>query len=269
MIIFPKIDPVLFEIGNIKIYWYSLSYIITIIISYIFLKKQNKKLNIANEQQIDDFSTYFVLSLLVGGRLGYVIFYDFSFYFHNPIKILQVWEGGMSWHGAFLTTCITIFLFTKMNKIPLFKLSDVIVRTIPIGFFLGRITNFLNQELIGRPVDPNFPLAVIFPNDPNVIPRHPSQLYEAFGEGFLLFILVNLCAKFFSHKQGWNSMIFIFGYLVARFVCEFFRQPDPQIGFIFHYFTLGQIFNIVIFIGIIIYGICKINKKKINNIDIL
>lgn len=263
MFIFP--DPVLFSIGPVQIHWYAFAYVLTIIISYIFLKKQNKTLNIASEQQIDDFSTYVTLALLLGGRFGYVIFYDFIFYLHNPAKILQVWEGGMSWHGAFIAICATIVLFCKKNNIPIFKLSDLIVRTIPIGFFFGRIANFLNQELLGRPVAPNFPLAIIFPNDSQQISRHPSQLYEAFGEGLMLFLLINLCAKFFPSKKGLNSIMFILGYGIIRFVCEFFRQPDSQIGFIFAHFTLGQIFNLLMIIGVIAYFGHQIYQKRLLN----
>lgn len=262
MLIFPEIDPVLISFGSVKIYWYAFAYVITIIISYIFLKQQNKKLQILNEQQIDDLSTYLVLNMLIGGRMGYIIFYDLQFYIQNPEKILKIWQGGMSWHGAFLAIFFTIYFFCKRNKIVFWKISDVIVYTIPIGFFLGRIANFINQELIGRPVNQNFPLAIIFPADSMQIPRHPSQLYEAFGEGFILFLCVNLIAKFFPNKQGLNSIIFIINYLIIRFICEFFRQPDSQIGFVFHYFTLGQILNILILIAIFSYFIYKINIKK-------
>lgn len=259
---FPIIDPVLLSLGPLKIHWYALAYLFTIIVTYLFLKNQNQKKHIISDEKIDELSIYLILSVILGGRLGYILFYNFSFFLHNPQKIFMINEGGMSWHGAFFGIIITIWLFCRAYKIKFFNIADIIVRTIPIGFFLGRITNFLNQELIGRPAPPNFPLAVIFHKDPLQIPRHPSALYEAFGEGLLLFLMINFMAYFFPKKTGLNSMIFLFGYPIIRIICECFRQPDPQIGFFFEAFTLGQILSFSMILGGIVFLLMKASKYQ-------
>lgn len=262
MLTFPNINPVLLNIGPLQLHYYALSYLITIVISYCFLKYKNKKLQITNSENIESFATHCIFSIILGGRLGYVIFYDLKYYLANPLQIFQIWEGGMAWHGAFIGIVITCYLFSRKHQIPFFALPDVIVRTIPIGFFLGRITNFLNQELIGRSVDPNFPLAITFPNDPYQIPRHPSQLYEAFAEGLILLLIINFIAWKFLKKSGLNTLVFVIGYAIARIICEFFRQPDPQIGFIGSFFTLGQLFSVFMIMSSIITIICMNNQQK-------
>ena len=249
----PSIDPIIFSISFFDIRWYSLAYILAFIIGLQLIKFFNKKINLKlTNKLIDDFFIWAVIGVIIGGRLGYVLFYQFKIFLTNPIQILYIWEGGMSFHGGLLGIIIATFIFTKLNNINFFLLADLISLVAPIGLFLGRIANFINVELIGRVTE--FPLAIIYPTIDN-LPRHPSQLYEALFEGIILFIiLVIISLKMKSrNNSGVVSAYFLIFYGLFRFLIEFLRQPDQHIGLFFNLFTMGQLLCIpFLFFGLIL-----------------
>ncbi len=259
MLKYPDISPTIFTIGPFQIRWYGLLYIISFFIGYIYIKKQYKKQNIKiDKQQYDNLLYEVMLGVVLGGRLGYVLFYNFSYYLHNPLKIFAVWEGGMSFHGGALGVIIAGLLFAKRHKFNFYRLADPAMPIVAVGLGLGRIGNFINGELYGRPA--NVPWAMIFPDDPKHIPRHPSQLYEFFLEGILLSTLTYIIYKK-GLKNGVVFWSFIGLYGVFRIIVEFFRQPDPQLGFILlHHFTMGQLLSSFMIISAFI-GIFIIYKK--------
>ena len=239
-------DPVAFQIFSLEIRWYSLSYIFGIILGWFYCKKfliKDKKI----VNLFDDLITYLIIGIIIGGRLGYVIFYNPIYYSNNLIEIFMIWNGGMSFHGGVLGTIIATYIFGKKNNINYYIFLDLIAMSAPIGIFLGRISNFINSELYGRQTDIFW--AVIFKKIDN-LSRHPSQIYEAFFEGIILFILLNFVfKKYFFKSPGIISSIFIIFYSLFRFLIEFTREPDAQLGFIFLNFTLGQIISIIFFIA--------------------
>jgi len=248
-------DPVAFQIFSIEIRWYSLSYIFGIILGWFYCKKlliKDKKI----VNLFDDLITYLIIGIIIGGRLGYVIFYNPIYYSKNLIEIFMIWNGGMSFHGGVLGTIIATYIFGKKNNINCYIFLDLIAMSAPIGIFLGRISNFINSELYGRQTDIFW--AVIFKKIDN-LSRHPSQIYEAFFEGIILFILLNFVfKKYFFKSPGIISSIFIIFYSLFRFLIEFTREPDAQLGFIFLNFTLGQIISIIFFIA----GLSLFYKKN-------
>ena len=237
--VLPYIDPVLISLGPIQIRWYSLAYIFGIIATILWLKYINKNQNLLSKKAYDNWISWAVLSIIIGGRLGYVLFYNSSYYFNNPLEILAFWHGGMSFHGGLIGVIIGMFLFCKKYQINYLKFMDIIAIIAPIGLFFGRIANFINMELYGRFTESKF--GIIFPGGGNY-PRHPSQLYEAFFEGILLFIILFFCYKKTKliNDHGKISAIFLIFYGSARFGVEFFREPDHHLGFIMQNFTMGQ-----------------------------
>jgi phosphatidylglycerol---prolipoprotein diacylglyceryl transferase len=251
-------DPVAFEILSLEIRWYSLSYIIGIILGWAYCKKK-----IIKDQYIlalfDDFITYLIIGLIIGGRLGYVLFYNLKYYLENPFEILMVWNGGMSFHGGLIGIIFVTQLFSKKHSVNQFMLLDLVALSAPIGIFFGRIANFINSELIGRAAD--IPWSVQFVLIDN-IKRHPSQLYEAFFEGIILFLLLRyFFKKNYLQSPGKISSLFLIFYSLFRFFAEFFRAPDSQIGYLILNLTLGQLISILFFItGILLYYL-KNNEK--------
>ncbi len=262
----PNFDPVIFSIGPLAIRWYSLAYILGIVFTFLILKKFNSKSKIMSDKALDDWIMWAVLGIIIGGRLGYVLFYNFGYYLANPIDILAIWQGGMSFHGGLLGAIVGMVLFCRKYKIDFLKLTDILSISAPIGLFFGRIANFINMELYGRVTDSKF--GIIFPNA-GPLPRHPSQLYEAFLEGFLSFIILILLVKFtkIQNKKGFLSGLFLIFYASSRIFVEQFREPDEQIGFIFNYLTMGQILSIpLIIIGlVVIFRSLKINNGTVPN----
>ena len=246
-------DPVAFEFLTFEIRWYSLSYIAGIILAWIYIKKFILK-ETEYSKYIDDLISYVIIGVIIGGRLGYVIFYNFEYYFSNPLEILMIWTGGMSFHGGVLGVIISTYLFCKKNKLSTFYFLDLISLSAPIGIFLGRIANFINSELYGTRTD--FFLAVIF-EKVDTVSRHPSQLYEAFFEGIILFILLNfIYKKYINHKPGVLSALFLIFYSVFRFIIEFTREPDAHLGLVFMELSQGQVMSILFFVlGLIILKI--------------
>ena len=246
-------DPVAFEFLTFEIRWYSLSYIAGIILAWIYIKKFILK-ETEYSKYIDDLISYVIIGVIIGGRLGYVIFYNLEYYISNPLEILMIWTGGMSFHGGVLGVIISTYLFCKKNKLSTFYFLDLISLSAPIGIFLGRIANFINSELYGTRTD--FFLAVIF-EKVDTVSRHPSQLYEAIFEGIILFILLNfIYKKYINYKPGVLSALFLIFYSVFRFIIEFTREPDDHIGLVFMELSQGQVMSILFFVvGLIILKI--------------
>ena len=243
-------DPVAFEIFSLSIRWYSLSYIFGIIFGWVYCKKILIKNDIFLKL-FEDYIPYLIIGIIIGGRLGYVIFYNFGYFLNNPIEILMIWNGGMSFHGGLIGIIISSYLFSKKNKKDIFIFLDLVSITAPIGILFGRISNFINGELVGKVTKSSW--GVFFPTYDDKL-RHPSQLYEAFLEGFILFILMNLIFFNKNYKIGTCSIMFLILYGCFRIISEFFREPDTQIGYLFGHVSMGILLSaIMIFIGILIY----------------
>ena len=251
-------DPVAFQIISFEIRWYSLAYILGIIIGWILCKKIFIK-NLDINQKFDDYITYLIIGIIIGGRLGYVLFYNFGYYINNILDIFKIWQGGMSFHGGLLGIIVASILFAKKNNQDLFVYTDLVSLVAPIGIFFGRLANFINSELYGKVTE--VPWAVTFVQVDN-LSRHPSQLYEAFFEGIILFILLLYFRnKNFLAKPGLISGLFLIFYSVFRFCIEFFRVPDEQIGYLIFNLSMGQIISLVfIMIGTIVFYLKNENK---------
>ena len=235
---YPDIDPVLIHIGPLQIRWYGLMYVIGFLLAYyILLKTSSRRGHDLTRQDIGDFLLYVIVGVVVGARLGYCIIYDLSYYFHSPLQVLALWEGGMSFHGGALGVLIAGWIYALRKNKPFLMLADLGALATPLGLFFGRIGNFINGELYGRPT--KVPWGIVFPGA-GEHPRHPSQLYEAFFEGVMLFAILLWLSKR-RVPQGFLLGTFLFGYGVFRFFLEFFREPDPQLGFIAGPFTMGQL----------------------------
>ena len=252
-------DPVAFQIMSFEIRWYSLAYITGIIIGWLLCKKVLIQKSDINEK-FDDYITYLVIGMIIGGRLGYIIFYNFSYYKNNFFDILKVWEGGMSFHGGLIGIIIASILFTKKHNQDSFLYMDLVSLVAPIGIFFGRLANFINSELYGTPTD--IPWAVTFIQVDN-LSRHPSQLYEAILEGIILFIiLMYFKNKDYLKKPGLISGLFLIFYSIFRFFIEFVRVPDEQLGHLIFELSMGQIISLIFFvIGIILFYLKNENKQ--------
>ncbi len=248
-------DPVALEIFSLQIRWYSLAYIFGIILGWIYCKKKlikdEKLFNLFN-----DFLTYVIIGIIFGGRLGYVLFYNLEYFLNNFSEVFMIWKGGMSFHGGLLGIVLASFIFSKKNKIDPFYFLDQIAIVAPIGIFLGRIANFINSELYGKETDIIWSVKFLAIDN---IGRHPSQIYEAIFEGLVLFMILNNLNKKENFKKiGLISAMFLILYSIFRFVLEFFREPDIQIGYLVFHLTLGQIISVIFFIlGISLYLIKK------------
>ena len=258
-----NLDPILFDFGFMTIRWYSLAYIGGILAGWWFGKKIiNKRFqNIGQKfdlKEFDDLITYLIISIIVGGRIGYIIFYNPGYYASNPLDIIKIWEGGMSFHGALIGIISGTYLFSIKRKISSLFLLDIIACVSPIGIFFGRIANFINGELIGKTTNASW--GVIFPNT-DMFARHPSQIYEALLEGIVLFFILNIfiCKK--NYKTGSCSFLFLIFYGFFRIFSEMFREPDPQLGYLFNLFSMGTILSfLMILSGIIIFVLSRKNE---------
>jgi phosphatidylglycerol:prolipoprotein diacylglycerol transferase len=279
LIPYPVIDPEIFRLGPyavgqyslgpFAVRWYALAYIAGLVIGWRYcLALAKRPPRVARVEDVDDFLVWATLGVVLGGRTGYVLFYNLPYYLQHPIQIFYLWRGGMSFHGGAVGVCIAILLFCRQRKINLLGFADIIACAVPIGLFFGRIANFINDELWGRIA--NVPWAMIFPTGavnpaavpPDVrglcqpatlidgsaglnCPRHPSELYEAFLEGILLFIVLWICQRRgLRLKPGATTGVFLIGYGLARITAEFFRQPDPQLGYLFWGITMGQLLSL-------------------------
>ena len=252
-------DPVAFQIISFEIRWYSLAYIAGIIIGWMLCKKIFIRKSDVNEK-FDDYVTYLVIGIIIGGRLGYIIFYNFNYYINNLFEIFKVWEGGMSFHGGLIGIIVASILFSKKNNQDSFLYMDLVSLVAPIGIFFGRLANFINSELYGTPTD--IPWAVTFIQVDN-LSRHPSQLYEAILEGVILFIiLMYFKNKDYLKKPGLISGLFLIFYSLFRFFIEFVRVPDEQLGYLIFELSMGQIISLIFFvIGIILFYFKNENKQ--------
>ena len=244
-------DPVAFQIMSFEIRWYSLAYILGIVIGWSLCKKVFIKDSDINEK-FDDYIAYLIIGVILGGRLGYVIFYNFSYYLDNIFDIFKIWQGGMSFHGGLLGVIISSFFFAKKNNQNPFSYLDQVSLVAPIGIFFGRLANFINSELYGITTD--IPWSVVFIKVDN-LSRHPSQLYEAILEGIILFlVLMYFIKKDYLRKPGLISALFLIFYSLFRFFIEFFRVPDEQLGYLVLNLTMGQIISLVfVTIGTILF----------------
>jgi len=242
---FPAIDPVLIAIGPFAIRWYALAYIVGLLLGWRYcVAIARRPPQVIDPPLLDDFLVWVTLGVVLGGRIGYVLFYNLPYYAEHPLQALELWKGGMSFHGGTIGVVTALALFTRKHKINLLRLGDILVCAVPIGLFFGRLANFINGELYGRPAD--VPWAMVFPSDRDQLPRHPSQLYEAALEGIVLFAILFYLQRFTRARErsGLISGVFLIGYGLARTTAEFFREPDQQLGYLLGGFTMGQLLSL-------------------------
>ena len=264
-----NLDPVLVDFGLFQIKWYSLAYIFGIILSWIYINIIIKKITkekysfiSIKSPQFEDLLTYLVLGIIFGGRLGYVLFYNFEYFSQNLLEIFKIWQGGMSFHGGLFGVIVSTLIYSKITKNNFFRFTDLICCAAPIGIFLGRIANFINGELYGK--FSTLPWSVIFPDGGN-IPRHPSQIYESILEGIILFILINFLAfkKKSLNTAGLTSGIFLVLYSTFRIISEIFREPDSHLGYFLNYFSMGTLLSLItLFSGFLIIFFVKKDEKN-------
>jgi phosphatidylglycerol:prolipoprotein diacylglycerol transferase len=246
---FPEFDPVLIEIGPFAIHWYALAYVAGLVFAWLYMKRLMATERLwkgpapATPIQVDDLLFWCALGVILGGRLGYVLAYNAEHYLANPIGILALWQGGMSFHGGFLGVVLAVFFYCRLKRLSFWSIIDAAAAGVPVGLLLGRIANFINGELYGRETD--LPWAVEFPAG-GWVARHPSQLYEALLEGLLLFVVLRVCTHRLGclKRPGLVSGIFAAGYGTARLVVEFVREPDRQIGFLAGGITMGMVLSV-------------------------
>ena len=250
---FPAFDPVLIQIGPLAIRWYALAYIVGILGGWIYARALIRAERLWSGKapltvvDFDDFILWVTLGIILGGRLGYVLFYNPSYFLAHPSEIIQLWKGGMSFHGGFLGCVIAVIGFARWRGIPILSLGDIVCAVAPIGLFLGRIANFINAELWGRTTDA--PWAFVFPGA-GPLPRHPSQLYEATLEGIVLFAALAVMMRFGALKRPGTILgAFCLGYGLARTICEFFREPDQQLGYLWGGATMGMLLSLPLMIA--------------------
>jgi phosphatidylglycerol:prolipoprotein diacylglycerol transferase len=235
-----NLDPILVKLGPIRLSWYGLMYVLGFLASYLLVRYQMRKRDFdITKPEVENFYFYLIFGLIIGARFGYVLFYDLKTYLDNPLEILAVWHGGMSFHGGLIGLLLVALLFSWKNKKSFWKIADLFIVTAPIGLGLGRIGNFINGELYGRAAQ--VPWAVIFPKG-GPVPRHPSQLYESALEGGVLFFILWFM-KDKNLPRGALLAMFLFLYGGFRFFLEFFREPDAQLGFVLGPFTMGQVLS--------------------------
>ena len=251
-----NLNPVIFDFGIFSLRWYSLAYLFGIIFGWWYGKKiisyinKNYQKNL-NPNLFDDYITYVIISIIIGGRLGYVLFYNLSYFLLNPLEIFFIWEGGMSFHGGLIGIIVATIIFSSKKNFENLILLDVVSCVAPIGIFFGRIANFVNGELYGKPSE--LPWSLIFPMVDSHS-RHPSQIYEATLEGLVLFVILNLFLKKTNYKKGKIAALFLIFYSIFRIFSEMFREPDLQIGYLFNLISMGTLLSILMFfIGTIIF----------------
>jgi phosphatidylglycerol---prolipoprotein diacylglyceryl transferase len=261
-LVFPQFDPVAFQIGPFAIRWYALAYITALLLGWRLARRLVVRApRVATPEQTDDFLTWATLGVILGGRLGYVLFYQPGLYFAHPARIVQVWQGGMSFHGGAIGVTIAIIWFCWRNRIPMLGFADRITTCVPIGLGLGRVANFINGELWGREAPSWWPGALIYPQaGPPYVPRFPSELYEAFLEGVVLLAVMLVLARSerVRARFGMLSGVFLVGYAACRIIAECFRQPDAFLGYIAGVLTMGQILSFPMLLlgaGLIAYSL--------------
>ena len=268
---FPEIDPVAFSLGPIAVHWYGLAYVAGILLGWLYARRlvSNPALwadgkSAVSVAQLDDFLVWAAAGIILGGRIGYVLFYDFASVAAEPIRLIQIWNGGMSFHGGLAGTIVAMILFARRNGIAVWSLFDIVATVVPFGLLFGRIANFVNGELWGRLSDA--PWAVVFP-EAGPFARHPSQLYEAGLEGIVLLTLLAIAVYRFGalKRPGLVSGLFVCGYAASRIFVEFFREPDPQLGYLFGgWLTMGMVLSVPMFL-IGIWAILRARRAHLVN----
>lgn len=268
---FPEIDPVAFSLGPIAVHWYGLAYVAGILLGWLYARRlvSNPALwadgkPAVSVAQLDDFLVWAAAGIILGGRIGYVLFYDFASVAAEPIRLIQIWNGGMSFHGGLAGTIVAMILFSRRNGIAVWSLFDIVATVVPFGLLFGRIANFVNGELWGRLSDA--PWAVVFP-EAGPFARHPSQLYEAGLEGIVLLALLAIAVYRFGalKRPGLISGLFVCGYAASRIFVEFFREPDPQLGYLFGgWLTMGMVLSVPMFL-IGIWAILRARRAHLVN----
>ena len=251
VLLFPQFDPVLVHLGPLAIRWYALAYIVGLVVGWRLMRGLVRLAPaVATLEQTDDFLTWATLGVVLGGRLGYVLFYQPALYAAHPLDAVAVWQGGMSFHGGALGVTIAIILFCARNRVPILGFADRMAVVTPVGLFFGRLANFINGELWGRPAPEWLPWAMIFPRV-DMLPRHPSQLYEALLEGVVLFAVMWALSRRESLRAHFGTLTgcFLVGYGVARSICEFFRQPDAFLGYLWEGATMGQLLSVPLIVA--------------------
>ncbi|OUS30386.1 prolipoprotein diacylglyceryl transferase [Thalassotalea sp. 42_200_T64] len=253
---FPQIDPIIFSIGPIALRWYGFMYLIGFILAMMIANRAaDKSRGLWTRDQVSDLLFYGFLGVILGGRVGYVLFYNFDYFLVDPLYLFKIWTGGMSFHGGLLGVITAIAIFARKEKKSFLQVGDFVAPLVPLGLGAGRIGNFINSELWGRETDVSW--AMIFPSDPLGLPRHPSQLYEFFLEGVVLFMIIYVvCRK--PKPAGVASGIFLAGYGLFRMIIEFFREPDAHLGFYFSFISMGQMLSlpmVIVGIGLITWGL--------------
>ena len=243
-------DPVAFNLFTIEIRWYSLSYIFGIFFGWIYCKKKLIN-NVEYLKQFDDYIFYLIIGIILGGRIGYILIYNLGYYSNNPLEIFMIWQGGMSFHGALIGIILVTYIFSIKKNLSTYYFLDLVALSSPIGIFFGRVSNFINSELYGRETDVFWSVKFILVDDLN---RHPSQIYEALSEGILLFIVLNFLVQRSGKKEGYISSLFLIFYSIFRFLVEFTREPDEQLGLLFFGLSTGQLISVVVlFLGILLW----------------
>jgi len=266
---YPEFDPVLVQIGPFAIRWYALSYIAGILLGWLYARAiiradrlwgGKAPLTVAD---FDDFILWVTLGIILGGRIGYVLFYNFPWFVAHPLEMFEIWHGGMSFHGGFTGCVLAVVLFARKRGIPILSLGDITCAVGTIGLFLGRIANFINGELWGRPTD--VPWAMVFPTGGS-LPRHPSQLYEAALEGLVLFVVLALLIRAGAlRRPGLIIGSFAVGYAIARVICEIFREPDAQLGFLWGGLTMGMLLSVPLFLAGLAFIIYARKQKPLGS----
>jgi len=240
MLTFPNIDPVALSLGPLKVHWYGLMYLVGFLAAWWLMKHRAKQSNVWNEERVGDFIFYGALGVVLGGRIGYVLFYNFEAFLNDPLMLLRIWQGGMAFHGGLIGVIIAMWLYGRKIGQSFFQVADFVAPAVPIGLGAGRIANFINGELWGRVTD--VPWAMVFPTG-GPLPRHPSQLYQAFLEGIVFFTLIWLYSKKPRPTMAVSGLFMLY-YGVYRFAIEFVRQPDAHLGFIaWGWLTKGQLLS--------------------------
>ncbi len=258
---FPVIDPIIFSIGPVSLRWYGTMYLIGFLAAMFMANKAaDKSDGLWTRDQVSDLLFYSFLGVILGGRVGYVLFYQFDYFLSDPLYLLEIWQGGMSFHGGFLGVILAAFIFARKTKKNFLAVGDFVVPLVPIGLGMGRLGNFINSELWGRQTD--VPWAMVFPTDPLQVPRHPSQLYEFFLEGVVLLIIMLVIIRK-PRSLGLATGSFFIGYGVFRSFIEFFREPDAHLGLYFSFISKGQILSIpMILVGILIIYLGHLSQQK-------